>query len=396
MSPSEKPKMIVMLSRFPFPLEKGDKLRAYHQIRELKETYALTIICITHQPISSESRNEIQQYCEKLHVFSIPKWRSWLGMFISMWGSKPIQVGYFYTLSIQKKINQILEETRPKHIYCQLIRASEYVKNYHSCAKTLDYMDAFSMGIKRRITLQPFYAKWLFIIEAKRLEKYEREIYNYFEVHTIISEQDANHLGASIHQKVYFIPNGVSPYFLDYSQQTKPSFDLVFVGNLNYPPNVEAVKFIINEILPHAKTQGYSWTFLVAGAEPSGELIALINKTHNAVLKANVVDIREAYCEGKVFVAPMKIGTGLQNKLLEAMALGLPCVTTNLANNALKAKNGEEIMLANTAEEFVTNIAKIIDQPMGDQLATNCQLFVRAHFDWKQSTLELRDLMEKA
>jgi glycosyltransferase involved in cell wall biosynthesis len=393
---SDKPKLVVMLSRFPFPLEKGDKLRAYYQIIEFSKTYDITLICTSENSVSTESKAELSQFCSEIHVFELPKWKSFTGAFKALLGSKPLQVGYFYSTKIHRSIQKILQEKKPDHIFCQLIRASEYVKNYHACPKTLDYMDAFSVGIKRRINLQPLYLKWLFRLESNRLAQYEREIYDYFEIQTIISDQDAKLLGSTVHQKVMCIPNGVSPFFLDHKSNRTPNHDIVFVGNLNYPPNIEAVKYILSDILPIAQKRGKQWKFLAAGAEPSKELRELFKKEKNAEIKGNIKDIRDAYCDGKVFVAPMKIGTGLQNKLLEAMALGIPCVTTKLANNALKAVENKEIKIAQTPDEFVDSIDILLNSDLGQTLRENSISFIKSNFDWVNITDQLIIAMQKA
>ena len=396
MSDNLKPKLVVMLSRFPFPLEKGDKLRAYYQIIELSKTFEITLISISDHSISDKSKQELAKFCKKIYVFQLPKWKSLLQSLAGLFGSKPIQVSYFHNYSIHKKINSIVKELRPDHIYCQLIRTTEYLKNYHNCPKSLDYMDAFSKGIERRIPLQSFFTKWIFKLEAKRLAQYEREVYDYFEIQTIISEQDAEALGTLPNQPVLCIPNGVSESFLNFSSTKKPEFDIVFVGNLNYPPNVQAVKFILDQILPKSLEKGYKWNFLAAGAGPSKQLIDSINSSSQAELKANVDDIREAYCSGKVFVAPMQIGTGLQNKLLEAMALGIPCVTTQLANNALMATQNEQIMTADSDEEFVSLIQFLLTNEKAESIGTNGKNLVLNNFNWGNSTGILINAIQKA
>jgi len=390
------PKLIVLLSRFPFPLEKGDKLRAFYQIIELSKSFDITLIAISDNVVSEKSIHELEKFCKEIHVFYLPKWKSLLQSLIGLFGAKPIQISYFHNYSIHKKINAIVKKLRPDHIYCQLIRTTEYLKNYHNCQKTLDYMDAFSKGIERRIPLQTIFTKWIFKLEAKRLAQYEREVYDYFEIQTIISEQDAEALGTLPNQPVLCIPNGVSKSFLNFSTDKLPAFDIIFVGNLNYPPNVQAVKYILDKILPKAKENGYAWKFLAAGAGPSKQLVDNIDANSQASLLANVADIREAYCAGKVFVAPMQIGTGLQNKLLEAMALGIPCVTTPLANNALKALKNEEIIIADSVEEFVKNIHFLLTNEKSERIGTKGKQLVLRNFNWGNSTEILAKAIQKA
>lgn len=396
MSSSAKPKLVVMLSRFPFPLEKGDKLRAYYQIIQFSAVYDITLICISDRDVSENDQSELKKYCEAVHIFNLPKLKSLWGSFRALLGTKPLQVGYFFSSSIKKEVDTIIKTVKPNHIYCQLIRASEYVKDYHNCPKTIDYMDAFSTGIERRIELETFYKRWIFKLESKRLNRYEREIFDYFELHTIISEQDAAILGTTVNQKIECVPNGVAESFLNYNSNKPAEFDIVFVGNLNYPPNVQAVKFILDEILPSARKRGLDWSFVAAGADPSKDLAERFKKVPNTQLRSNISDIREGYCAGKVFVAPMKIGTGLQNKLLEAMALGLPSVTTKLANNALQAKVNEEILVAESSADFIGAIELLLEGEIDVSIGKSGKEYIAKNFDWSNSTKKLINNMLKA
>jgi len=396
MSESNKPKIAVMLSRFPYPLEKGDKLRAFYQIKELSAFFSIELICISEHNPTPASLSEVNKYCSQCTVYTIPKWKSWLSSLLALVTGKPLQTAYFYSRKIQKKIDFQLKTIQPTHIFCQLIRVSDYVKNYHFCPKTLDYMDAFSAGIERRIAIEPFYLKWLFKMEANRLREYERQVYDYFEFHTIISEQDEKLLGTSPTQKVVCIPNGVSPYFFETMTKAQIEYDLVFVGNLNYPPNVQAVKFVVNEILPEAKKRGLNLSFLAAGADPAKLLFQLQNKETPFDILPNPADIRVAYRKGRVFVAPMKIGTGLQNKLLESMAMGIPSITSQLANNALQALENESILIADTASEFVDKILELNDENKYQEISRECQSYIRQNFDWTNVTKPIIESIKKA
>ncbi len=382
MSANLKKDIVVILSRFPYPLEKGDKLRAFFQIKELSNSFNVHLICISEFKPDAESITELSKYCINIDVHVLPKWKSLFSCLIALFSGTPLQIAYFRNYSIKRKIEKKLNDLKPHHIFCQLIRVAEYVKNYHDCSKTLDYMDAFSTGIERRIAVEPFYLKWIFKLEYRRLSEYERLIYDYFEFHSIISEQDKKLIGTRPSQHLECIPNGVSDSFFENIEKPDSHYDLVFVGNLNYPPNVEAVKYIVNEILPHAEGKGLKLTFLAAGAEPAKALIALQHKTKRFEILANCKDIRKAYLSGNIFLAPMKIGTGLQNKLLEAMALGIPSITTQLANNALKAKPDVSILISETPEGFVNQILQLKDQEFYDLISSNGKNYIKENFNW--------------
>ena len=386
---NSKPKLVVMLSRFPYPLEKGDKLRAYYQIKELSSEFDITLIAVSTKNISRESYNKLAELCSKIEIIRLTKWSILWNLFCCLFTKKPFQVGYFYSFKGHLKVKQLLKEVNPNYIYCQLIRATEYVKNYHSCPKTLDYMDALSKGIERRISKAPWYAKWVFKAESKRLKLYERSVFDYFENKTIISEQDRDLIHHPQKQSIISVPNGIDQHFFE-EMSIKKEFDLVFVGNLSYQPNIEAVEYISEEILNYRK----DLSCLISGATPSPFVQRLCRSTKQITLQGWTEDIREAYCKGKIFIAPMMIGTGMQNKLLEAMALGIPCITTSLANNAIKATDGFSIVVANTREEFILAIDKLLNNPeFYHQIGNEGRHFVKNNYSWKMACTSLKNIL---
>lgn len=378
-----------MLSRFPYPLEKGDKLRAFYQIQELSHRFDIILIAISDKKVGASELQILKNYCSAVHIIRISKITIAVNLCVSLFSNKPLQVGYFYSFKGHLKVKRLLEEIQPNHIYCQLIRSTEYIKNYHACLKTLDYMDALSKGIERRISKSPWYLKWIFKTEAKRLKQYERSIFDYFEHKTIISEQDREHILHPQKKQIEIIPNGIDQRFFEILPVSR-IYDLVFIGNLSYAPNIEAVEFISNEIL---KTNE-KLTCLISGASPHPSVQRICRSNKQITLQGWTEDIRTAYCQGRIFVAPMMIGTGMQNKLLEAMALGIPCITTSLANNAIKAINGESILVANNKSEFVLAIEHLLnDENFYQKIAQEGRQFVKKKYSWKIATSPLEELM---
>jgi glycosyltransferase involved in cell wall biosynthesis len=369
-------------------LEKGDKRRAYHQIKELSSFFEVHLFSITEHTVEQAHLDELKKYCFDIHTFHLSPLKKWFGAFIHLFGKTPIQVGYFYNWSIHIKVKRLLKKIKPDHIYAQLVRSSEYIKHYHDCPKTIDYMDALSKGLERRSEASHGIKKWIFQMEFKRLMDYENSIFEYFENHTIISEQDRKFIFHKNKDQITIIPNGVDTNYFKVKSATK-SADLVFTGNMSYPPNITASKYIVKDILPLLTND---IKIILAGANPSKEVLAL--QSDQVHVTGWVDDIRTSYMAAKVFVAPMFIGTGLQNKLLEAMAIGVPCITTTLANNALGAKENEEVLIANDARGFRDNIIKLLsDDKKSAAISLKAKQFVKENYDWKPVTRKLIELI---
>ena len=382
-------KLLVLLSRIPYPLDKGDKLRAYYQLKQLSRDFEIKVVALDDSNSSERDQEKLRNEFD-IQFVKLSKTVIYLKMFRALFSDKPFQVHYFFQRSANLKVKEIVSEFKPDHIYCQLIRTAEYVKNIHSIPKTMDYMDAFSKGMDRRISQNRGIKKFLIKAEASRLLKYENLIFDYFENKTIISSQDQSLIYHPERNSIKVVPNGVDFDFFNPDQSLNQTFDLVFTGNMSYPPNVDGALFLVNEIMPIVWKKMPQAKVLIAGAKPTTAITSL--KCSNVVVSGWVDDIRESYSSSSVFIAPMRIGTGLQNKLLEAMSMGVPCITTAFANNALKAVNGESILIGNSKESLAELVINLLnDSVLRKNLSIAGRAFIEANYSWRTSTALLID-----
>jgi len=252
-------------------------------------------------------------------------------------------------------------------------------------------MDAFSKGIERRINNFPQIIRPLLKREFLITRDYERNAFNKFKKHTIITENDRNFINHKYHKKIEIVPNGVDTNYFRPREQKK-KYDIVFVGNMNYPPNIEAVNYLCKKIIPLIEKKYKNCKVLIGGTNPHRTIKQLQSK--NIHISGWVNDIREIYASGTIFVAPMFIGTGLQNKLLEAMSMGIPCITTSLANNALLA-NSSQIIIANTPLEFASACIKLLEnKKLSNEIKLEALKFVKEKYDWKKINHKLEKLFE--
>jgi glycosyltransferase involved in cell wall biosynthesis len=281
---------------------------------------------------------------------------------------------------------------KPDHIFCQLIRVAEYVKGIQ-VKKTLDYQDVFSKGVERRLATSAFYLRPFLSLEYNRLLKYEHDIFGFFDHKIIISEPDRDLIPHPEREKIVVVRNGVDMEYFKPMERSK-DFDLVFTGNMGYPPNINAAEYLANKVLPLVLRKKQDGTLLIAGANPHLRILAL--RSPNIEVSGWVPDMRECYATARVFIAPMHLGTGLQNKLLEAMAMKVPCITSPLANQALKAKEGEEILVAQSPSEYAEKILFLLENPeKAHQIAVNGFHYVLRNFNWEKETAKIEELISQ-
>jgi glycosyltransferase involved in cell wall biosynthesis len=308
-------------------------------------------------------------------------------MFFALFHKLPFQVTYFLEWSNKKKIETIIQNFKTEHIYCQLIRTSEYVKDLFQFEKTIDYMDAFSAAAMRRAASGKGIRQLFWKVENERAKNYERSIFDYFNNHSIISFQDRNLLAIPSNKKIDIVPNGVDTSNFNNLNLPK-KHDIVFAGNMNYPPNIAAAIFLVEEILPKLISQFPEITLLIAGANPSSEVLNLASA--RVTVSGWMSDIRKAYCESRIFVAPMFIGAGMQNKILEAMSSELPVITTSLAAEAFSEKNQSKLIEANTTFEFAKAIQYyLLNEAEQNSDGKTNRLYVVEKYSWKISNKKL-------
>jgi sugar transferase (PEP-CTERM/EpsH1 system associated) len=386
-------RLFVVLSRFPYPLERGDKLRAFHQLRILSKHHSIYLFALHEHGLEEEWLNAVRPFCVQMETFRLNRAVQLQQMLAAMFTTRPFQVAYFYDPKAKARMAQVIADWKPDAIYCQLLRTADYVKDMDNIPKVIDFQDAFSKGMERRLLTDPWYMRPFIRSEMKRLSTYEAMLSEWFDGSTIISEQDREQLPFAGRDAVHIVRNGVQMDVYAPSDTPK-SVDVLFAGNMGYPPNVEAGLFLGNEVMPLLWKHRPETDLMLAGARPTAQVRQLAQR-HIAVT-GWVDDMRDCYAKARVFAAPMFIGTGLQNKLLEAMAMKLPCVTTPLANNALKAVAGKEVLIASTPREFAEAIHLLISDPAkAAEIAENGHAFIRDRFSWEAQTATLLQLLEK-
>lgn len=381
-------KLLFLTSRFPFPLEKGDKLRAYYFIKHLSLKHEIYLFAINENYPDEKSLDELRPFCKAIEVVQISKIQSIINLIKAVFQKNiPFQTAYFTSENGKRQLNQFIHQHKPDAVFCHLIRMGEYMQEIKIENSLLDYMDTFSIGMKRYAESGSLVMRIPAKIEYKRLLHYENQLFNQFKNKIIISKQDQAYIPHENNSSIAIIPNGVDADFYQGTISEK-KYDLLFIGNLSYAPNIYAIKYAAEQIMPLLPTL----TLAVVGATPTEEISRLQSK--NIEIVGWVDDSRDAFNEAKIMIAPMFISIGLQNKILQAMAMEIPCVISTMANNALGASPELEVLIADSPEEFKIQINRLLsDKQLYQSIKVNARNFILKNFNWTESVEKINLLL---
>lgn len=376
--------LLIICSRFPYPLEKGDKLRMFHQIKELSKYHNITLVSVSDESRSQSDKDQLTPYVSYQYHFDITSGVRLWNRIKSIFNTLPIQVSQLYDQSIMKAIRKIVNRHHIEHVYCQLPRAAEYARKL-DLPKTIDYMDAFGESMSKRAAIQSGFWKKIYTAEASKMRIYESKIFVEFDHHTLISEQDKQYMDISNPDLIHVIPNGIDLEAFSFGLNPNPKSTLAFIGNMGYPPNEAAATYICKNIMPLLNE---NTTLRISGARPTQRVLSLRN--NNVEVEGWLDNITDAYRSSSIFVVPMFSGTGQQNKILESMAVGMPCITTTIVNNAIGATPNKEILLADTPEEFAKAIQTLLkDKEFYQNIQLNARKFVEDKYSWHEHVSKL-------
>lgn len=355
-------KALVVVSKPPYPLHDGAAIAEFQVIEFLYEMgYILDVIYISDKEDYDTVKNGIGKFCHKIVHKKITKNRAYLNVLIGLFcNRKPLQVNYYYSRKLKAEIKK--KQGEYDLIYSCTIRTAEYTKDLLNNKKVIDYVDALSANYKvaKRRTRGLWH--WIYVLESKRCKKYESKIFYLYNKRRIISDIDKinilNSGGFKENELTVIgnytpIPNAV--------RKEPNNHNITFVGVMSYEPNIHAVIYFVKEILQKVITVLPDVKFYIVGKNPNSDVIQLSSK--NVIVTGFVDDPNKYLDNSAITVTPMLSGSGLQNKIIQAMARGVCVITTPKGFEGMPSDEGQPIICKNANEmaqkiiDFLSNIS---------------------------------------
>lgn len=357
---SSRMKILFLSLRFPYPPHRGDRIRAYHFIKQLARHHSVTVVSFFESDQEVDNVKHLQSFCDQIESVRFHHGRARLNSLLHCLSNCPLQVYYWFVPQMQRAIFRLLDKHSYDLIHAQLFRMGQYVPHVQGVPKMLDLCDSLGLNLSRRAALDKNLIRSLVKLEAKRVRHYEVEIMNSFDWGTVAAPIDRDYLLKQDDTlKLSVVPMGVD---LEHFQpsSTEYSSHILFTGTMNYFPNWDAVLYFHSDIFPLVQEAHPDTIFYVVGNSPPNRIRKLASQK-NVVVTGYVPETRPYFDDAAVFVSPMRAGSGLQVKNLEAMAMGVPVVTSSLGAMGLDARVGKDLLVGDTPEEFAKHIIDLIE-----------------------------------
>jgi polysaccharide biosynthesis protein PslH len=387
-------RILFLTARFPWPLLRGDQLRAYHQLRVLASRHRLTLVCFRDTPVPREGLAAVSAFCERVVTVSLgrPAMAASLGR--GALSSLPFQVSLYRNPRMRRAVKEVVAGTAFDLAHAQLARMAPCVEGL-PFARFVDLVDALSLSTRRRSRQHRGPLRWLTALEAERLLRYERRICASLEGSSVVSSVDRDAIGETARLGV--VPNGVDLAEHPFGRETRDPATVVLTGNMGYFANANAACWFAERVHPLVRRSVPEARFLVIGARPAARVRRLARTDPSVKVLGYVDDLRPHLRAATVAVAPMRAGAGQQLKVLEAMASGTPVVATPFAAEPLEAPSGDGLLVAGTPEAFAEEVVALLRDPdRAGRLAARARRFVESRHTWEGSTAHLEELHEAA
>lgn len=389
-------KVLFVCHRFPYPPKRGGKIRPFNIIRHLGGFADVTVASIARNRPEQEEAQGIAGDCHRFHCVRIPTSVATGRMLMNVPTMTPSSFGYFYSPDLKQFIARECATGTYDFVFVHCSSAAQYVDAFGGLPKILDFGDMDSEKWFEYWRRRSFPMNMVYGLEGLKLRRTEKRLAARFDLCTSTTRGELETLRelGTAHSTDWF-PNGVdSEYFQPVDAPYDPD-TLCFTGRMDYYPNQQAVFHLCDEILPRVRARIPGAKLLVVGAEPSRE-IRQLGERPGVTVTGTVPDVRSYVQSAAVSVAPLDIARGTQNKILEAMAMGVPVVASEAASGGVDAEPGMHFLTAGDADEFASHVIGIMQDPgrRAELSAVGRQRMLTSH-SWAGSMQRLEGIIER-
>lgn len=386
-------KVLWISPKLPYPPESGDKLRQFNLIRELSSSTEISLIAFTLTRKEESWAGHMRRFCTQVKTFFFDELSQIQRISAIITSPVPYYVSRYQRADVRDYIQSELESFRPDVIQIEHTYLAEYLRRIPSHLKRPSILTKHNIDADLALQSYKFadnpVKKVFWWLEWKKMAFYEPNADNLFSSVIVMSNTDKT---AILRRKkppasAHVVENGVDTRKL---RPLTPSHEpvLLFLGALDYLPNQDAAIYICREIMPLLKKSFPDARMLIVGRKPSAEILSL--GSDSVEIHSDVPEVEPFYQRASIAIVPLRAGSGSRLKILEAMALGRPVVSTSKGAEGLEIEPGKDYLLADDAKTFVESIGKLlVNHDLYEKIASKARQTVEHKYDWSQAAKKM-------
>ena len=367
-------KLLYLVHRLPYPPNKGDKVRSYHLLKHLTQSHQVFLGTFIDDPADEVHLDTVRALCPDLHVARLNPRGAKLRSLAGLLSNQSLSQHYYQKTGLRAWVQQTMAQHSIDAVVIFSSVMAQYIDSRASPPMLVDFVDVDSAKWTQYAPDHRWPLSWLYRREGARLLAFERQVAQHAQRSFFVTDNEAalfrQHAPESA-ASVDAISNGVDADFFSpdparlspYAQagNLPPQIPLVFTGAMDYWPNVDAVTWMVADILPALRETWPTLCFYIVGRSPTPAVQALAGP--GVVVTGTVDDVRPYLQHAAVVVAPLRVARGIQNKILEAMAMARPVVASASCAQAITAEPETELLSANDAADFVKQVGALLKSP---------------------------------
>ncbi|GCL64405.1 TIGR03087 family PEP-CTERM/XrtA system glycosyltransferase [Pseudaquabacterium pictum] len=379
--------ILYVCHRFPYPPKRGGKIRPFNMIRHLTaQGHQVTVCSLVRSPEEAEEGRGIAAHCAAFEMGAVREPVQFARMVANLPRRTPSSMGYFYSADLQRRIRELLSSQRFDLIFVHCSSVAQYVEHVQGIPKILDFGDMDSQKWLEYANYKPWPLSWGYTLEGTKVLWAEKRLARKFDLCTATTRAERETLDSyGTGAPTDWFPNGVDAQFFAPTDEPYDADTISFIGRMDYYPNQECMQRFCDQVWPLLQARRPGMKLLIVGADPSPEMRRL-GERPGVTVTGSVPDVRPFVRRSAAMVAPLAIARGTQNKILEAMAMGVPVITSSIAAGGVDAVPGEHLRVADSPEELAAAVLEVVQDPLERQrLSGNGRQRVLSNHDWAQS-----------
>lgn len=372
-----------LAQRVPYPPDRGDKIRTFNEIRYLSRKHEVHVFCLADGVEDMDNVTGLSAYAASVTAVPRTGLASKVRALVALCTGRPFSVGYFDEARLHQLIERERARLKPDLALAFSSGMAQYVERLEDLPRIMEFCDLDSLKWEQYAARGRPPMSWAYATEARRLLAYERQIAYGFDHSIVCTSREQDDFERLIPRAtVTYIANGVDLEFFSGGRTPKEPDRLVFTGVMDYLPNVDAVVWFCEQVLPAVQRKVPGATFTICGSRPSATVRALAARP-GVTVTGRVDDVRPYLDAAAVAVVPIRLARGIQNKLLEAMAMGLPCVSATAAWTGIEVAGDSGVLIADEPDAFADHVVTLLtDHDLRVRAGCAARSAVERHYSW--------------